>query len=293
MDSATKSCHKGTFSRCLAVCALLLGSGWVSYAQAPKGGVAAAVPIVDRLSARPQVAAHQGGLHLDANTLKRFEKAREAGADIIEMDLRETSDGVPVVHHDETIGRIIGEGPAINSLTAEELRAYHAGGGQPIPTFAEVLAWADGRVVINAEFKTPEVIAAAVALVQEHDAYEWVYFQCKDDRARYETARALDARVARLFKPMSDDDLDWALGLNDPRLVVIEIDPSMRRPEVIQRAHDGGKLTSYNSWRFSLTQELFRAVVPKVYELGIDIAVTNRPASAVRQRDAWVAEHGR
>lgn len=225
------------------------------------------------------VGAHRGGAYgLDSNTLHRFEKARRKGADIVEMDLRATKDGVPVVIHDEKLSGFGKSGRGVVSeMTLADVKRRRAFPCYPIATFEEVLQWAKGRVVINAEFKTLDVIAPAIQLVQQYDAFDWVYFQTKSDHARYEKARNEDARVNLLYKPIDDDDLLWALGLDDENLVVIELYAPTRTPENIALIHEHGKLASENSWHFSRTREFFRPACRKVFALGIDIAITERP----------------
>ena len=52
------------------------------------------------------ITAHRGAsFEFPENTLLSMEKAVEAGADMIEFDLRGTSDDIPVLLHDETINR--------------------------------------------------------------------------------------------------------------------------------------------------------------------------------------------
>lgn len=230
------------------------------------------------------VAGHRGDHYSFAgNTLAGFEQARADGAQIVEMDLRLSADGVPVVHHDAEINAYtFGVSGEIAQLPAAKIRAGRVFGLYAVPTFEEVLRWSDGRVVINAEFKTPAVIAAAVALVRQHRAYDWVYFQTKSDHARYEAARRLDPRVALLYKPANDADLDWAIARHDPNLVVIELGPAMVRPDVIRRVHAAGKLASENAWPRSRLQELWGQECDAVFAAGVDIAVTNRPAGGAR-----------
>ena len=53
-----------------------------------------------------KVIAHRGfsGIYPE-NTMLSFEKAVEAGCDVIELDVQETKDHVLVIIHDETIDR--------------------------------------------------------------------------------------------------------------------------------------------------------------------------------------------
>jgi glycerophosphoryl diester phosphodiesterase len=55
---------------------------------------------------RPAVVAHRGASsELPENTLAAFEEAARVGADMVELDVRLTADGVPVVLHDPELGR--------------------------------------------------------------------------------------------------------------------------------------------------------------------------------------------
>lgn len=104
---------------------------------------------------QPLVIAHRGGRGLwPENSLFAFERASALGVDMLEMDLRLSSDGELVVIHDSTLERTSnGRGP-VAALTREQLQALDAGyrwtadGGEShpyrgqgirIPTFAEVL----------------------------------------------------------------------------------------------------------------------------------------------------------
>lgn len=87
------------------------------------------------LPARPWSIAHRGAsAYAPANTLAAFRKAAMLGADMWEVDIRSTSDGVPVVHHDATLT----SGTALNSLTREGLRAQMP----DCPDLSEVVALA-------------------------------------------------------------------------------------------------------------------------------------------------------
>lgn len=292
--SRTKIIRPGWLTLGTAILLLLLLAVIRSQSRAPVLVSAAAEgtperSLHERLAAR-SVGAHRGGSwHLDNNTLHRFEAARNAGVDIIETDIRLTADGVPVVYHDQSVPRLLAKDPLVSSLTLEQLRALQVFPRQIPPTFEEVLEWSAGRVVINAEFKEPEVIDAAVSLVQKHSAHEWVYFQCKSDQERYRRARSLDSRVALLFKPADEEMLNWALSLEDDRLVVIEFGNDLFRPELVRKAQAAGKLVSFNSWRLSPLAEFFGANCTEVWEMGADICITKRPKSAVIQRARYAA----
>jgi glycerophosphoryl diester phosphodiesterase len=77
---------------------------------------------------KPRIFAHRGASGTaPENTLAAFEKALEAGADYLEMDVHATSDGHIVVMHDPALDRTTnGLGP-ISALTLKELKKLDAG----------------------------------------------------------------------------------------------------------------------------------------------------------------------
>ncbi len=98
---------------------------------------------------RPRVWAHRGdSAHAPENTMVAFERARTAGADGIELDVRLDRDGAVVVFHDESLDRLCGRPGRIEEVAYGELRV----GGQPVPTLAEVLDAID--LEVNVELKS-------------------------------------------------------------------------------------------------------------------------------------------
>lgn len=249
--------------------------------------------LIERLG-QFSAAAHRGaGTGAGGNTLAGFEQARLAGVQIIEMDLRLTRDGIPVVYHDSEIKHSTqGCGGRIEERTLDEIRACRVAGNYAVPTFEEVVQWSAGRIVLNAEFKVPDVAEPAVAIVRQYDAYDWVYFQTKSNPITYTRARAADPKVALLFKPETRKALQWALDLHDDRLIVIELDKGMIDPDVIDRVHAAGKLASANSWRRSWFQEWGWNACDRLYAMGVNIAVTDQPCGCTEAAAAWNSGQG-
>jgi glycerophosphoryl diester phosphodiesterase len=91
------------------------------------------------------VLGHRGASHAEReNTLAAFERAREMGADGVELDVRRTANGTLVVHHDP---HIEGFG-LIRDFEFEQLRAAHP----EVPTLREALVACAGMLV-NVEIK--------------------------------------------------------------------------------------------------------------------------------------------
>jgi glycerophosphoryl diester phosphodiesterase len=101
-----------------------------------------------RHAGRPVIWAHRGapksvpGKPLPENTLAAFRQAAALGADGIEMDVQRTKDGALIVIHDETVDRTTSGRGRVADLTLAEIRALDAGGGEKVPTFDEVIAFA-------------------------------------------------------------------------------------------------------------------------------------------------------
>lgn len=122
------------------------------------------------------VIAHRGlTQEAPGNTIESFRAAREAGADGVELDVRLTSDGVPVVHHNWYVNEGATEPSPIHRLSAAALRdegVRHErsewSGRYAIPTLAEVLEEFAGRLKLEVELKgpEPELVEAVVTLLR-------------------------------------------------------------------------------------------------------------------------------
>lgn len=98
--------------------------------------------------------AHRGvSAHLPENTLAAFARAIELGVAGIELDVQLSADNVPVVIHDDTADRTTNGTGHITEFTAHQLGLLDAGAGQFVPTLAQVLNLAAGKLRVNIELK--------------------------------------------------------------------------------------------------------------------------------------------
>ena len=95
------------------------------------------------------------------NTLASFQAAADAGADMIELDVRLAADNVLVVHHDMSLRRTTGIGWRVRDVEASEITGLDAGAwfgrrfrGARVPDLEGVLAWRPARLGLNIEVKT-------------------------------------------------------------------------------------------------------------------------------------------
>jgi glycerophosphoryl diester phosphodiesterase len=232
------------------------------------------------------IGAHQGGVLTGAqNTLEQFEKARQAGMDIVEMDLHASKDQIPFVFHDDNLDFLTTCHGSFSNLNSEELnKCQFYTNNYSIPKFENVLKWSNGSIIIDAEFKDFESIKPSIELIEKYQAYNWVYFQTQDNKDKYFQARQLSQKVVLLYAPSNEEDLQWALQLKDPALLIIEIQPDLRKPEIIEKIHRAGKLVTEDIWHLSWNRELFGSECFQGLILGIDIVISNRIQSCVRQK---------
>ena len=114
----------------------------------------------------PLIIAHRGcpGLAPE-NTLAGVRAAVEAGADVVEVDVRLSADGVPVIVHDWHLVRIAGRARRVSSLTAAQLGATPVlGSDNTIPTLAAVLDQLD-PAGIALDIKDRRAVGAILAVL--------------------------------------------------------------------------------------------------------------------------------
>ena len=98
------------------------------------------------------VISHRGAAGLAReNTLDALRAGLEAGADILEMDVRLTRDGIPVLMHDFLALRTHKNTSIISRHTLGELKERFK--GQSVTTLDEVLKHFFGKVLLNIEVK--------------------------------------------------------------------------------------------------------------------------------------------
>jgi glycerophosphoryl diester phosphodiesterase len=99
----------------------------------------------------PKVIGHRGAMaYAPENTLPSFREARRRGASWVEIDVKLTADGVPIVMHDASLKRTTG----IDRLVAETRRSELPA---DVPTFEEAIAcFAELGLGCNVEIKPCE-----------------------------------------------------------------------------------------------------------------------------------------
>ncbi len=116
----------------------------------------------------PRVVGHRGAMaYAPENTLESFREARRRGATWVEIDVKLTADGVPIVMHDASLKRTMGIDRLVAEVRAAELPAA-------VPTFEQAIAcFAELGLGCNVEIKPcagreEETGRVTVAALRQH-----------------------------------------------------------------------------------------------------------------------------
>ncbi|MFF0364526.1 glycerophosphodiester phosphodiesterase [Streptomyces fungicidicus] len=210
--------------------------------------------------------AHRGDPYrVRENTLASLRSALRRGADAVEIDVRLTRDGVPVLLHDATLKRLWEHDRPLAALSWEEVRGVTDGG---VPSLSDALAATEGsRVMIDLP-GGPDVRAVrrVVDAVRGQGAQERVHY----------CAGAQAMLAVRAADPAAEIALTWT-SLAPPRAGLLEaVRPrwlnyrfSLVDRDLADRVHRGGHLLSV--WTPDTRRSLRRLLA-----LGADSITTNR-----------------
>jgi glycerophosphoryl diester phosphodiesterase len=120
-----------------------------------------------------QVVAHRGcymETSFPENSLSAIGACIGSGVDVIEIDVRETSDGHLVLMHDEDVQRTTTSTAAlkVSDLTLNQIKTFSLSNGEKVPTLTEVMLFVkNSDVLINLDKVTStHLIAKAITVLQ-------------------------------------------------------------------------------------------------------------------------------
>ncbi len=111
------------------------------------------------------IVGHRGARALaPENTLKAI-RIGMGCADLIEVDIRCTHEGIPVIMHDPAVDRTTNGRGMVNELMYTEIKRLDAGQGEHVPTLNEVIETVRGKCGLIVEFKEERGVDRVVASV--------------------------------------------------------------------------------------------------------------------------------
>jgi glycerophosphoryl diester phosphodiesterase len=255
-------------------------------------------------SSVPLVFAHRGGCALGPeNTLASFDRGVAAGADGLELDVRLSADGIPIVHHDPTLDRTTNVTGRVADYTAEQLKRVDAafyfdrehghpfrGQGVGVPALADVLRrYPNARVIVEMKDNVEAMGKAVAEVVRTADAVDRVCVAGFGARATAAARAALpelatsahqgEVRVALyrswLFWPVTDVSYGgYQIPERAGRLRVVT-------PRFVRHAQKAG--LHVQVWTVDTESDMRRLL-----DWGVHALISNRPDLAVAVRDGWM-----
>ncbi len=218
------------------------------------------------------------------NTLAGIRAAIALGADVVEMDVRPTLDGTLVLMHDDTVDRTtLGTG-AVANMTLAQVQALPlrtAGfdgdfGCERVPTFAEALLLAAGRIVVVVDGSKTDRVDLVVADIRAAGALDRVVYDVADTD-RIAAALALEPTLRFLIRATTEAELSARLAAVAPATpAYVHIDaasPSTMAAPV----HAAG----YRVFALGFTTDVLSglhgtAAYEALYASGVDMVQSNR-----------------
>jgi glycerophosphoryl diester phosphodiesterase len=246
----------------------------------------------------PIVVGHRGSAATHPeNTLPSFQAAIDAGADAVELDVRVSADGVAVVMHDASVGRTTNGSGLVHELMLAELKRLDASGERgealEVPTLADVLELASGRVAVNLEIKNlpgepgfdgPVEAAVQAALGDlERAGFAGPVLVTSFNWSSIERSRALAPDLPTGFLSLAAvapvAALDYVRQAGHPFVLPNVLALRQAGPEFVDEAHRHG--VRVGTWTVDDPE-----TVAELFAWGVDAVATNDPAAAVAVRPA-------
>ena len=221
-----------------------------------------------------RVVAHRGGVSLGPpeNTLPAIAKAIEVGADLIEIDIRETADGHLVLMHDSTVDRTTDGRGLVKELTLNEILALEVkhDGEEVIrvPLLMDALRAMKGKIDADLDFKEGNV-EKLLAEVREARM---------EDHATMHSAWERCAKIAQLeprirIRPTASHPHQVRELVSQLHPAMVNFDWKAVTEESVREAHLAGCLAFVNCLETADTDLYIREAI----RMGADYIQSDRP----------------
>lgn len=223
--------------------------------------------------------AHRGAsAEAPENTFAAFALAIEQGARMIELDVRLSRDGVPVVIHDATLTRTTNGQGEVETLPASTLLSADAGAwfdarfrGERIPRLADVISFVRTHgVQLDIEMKLGDGpyhgLCEAVAAVLSETAFHDGCFVSSFHHEALDGLARLDPRVAIARLYARDVPTDTQLA----EVPSVAVQHLLVDAALVDRVHAGGG--RIHVWTVDDPADMRR-----MRDMGVDTIMSNRP----------------
>lgn len=246
--------------------------------------------VIDHLYAkRPAVIAHRGASHAaPENTLAAFNLAAALNADAVELDVKLSKDGVPVVMHDATVDRTTDGAGRVADLALADLKTLDAGAkkdaqyaGERVPTLAEVFEAVADPMWINVELtnyttRGDGLVGAVVQLIHKMNLQSRVLLSSFDP-FNIRAAKRLDPSLAAAVLTSHD----MPVYLREVWLAPV-IPHEARHPDLVQLKRRGVAGYQRSGRRVNVWTVNEPADMREFVRQGVDGLITDVPDVASR-----------
>ncbi|HTY15598.1 MAG TPA: glycerophosphodiester phosphodiesterase family protein [Methanoregulaceae archaeon] len=203
------------------------------------------------------------------NTLRSVRKGYEC-ADFVEVDVRLSHDGIPVVIHDAKLDRTTSGTGRVNDHTLKELRVLDAGEGETIPTLSEIMALVKGKCGIFIEIKEPGSEQAVCSLLGTDPADDVFIVSFHEESLRTVKNLLSWVKTGYIFSEPNDNPVSRAVSLRADAII-----PRLDRlsSDLIEIAHRNRIIVI--PWTPNTPHEIRKAI-----KLGADGIITDNPCMA-------------
>lgn len=223
-------------------------------------------------------------------------QCRAIGIDMVELDVRTSRDGVPVLMHDADVARTTDGRGRVEDLTLADLRALHLREGmggtsalteRRIPTLAEALAATGGEILVNLDAKAVDPFVL-LRIVDEASMRGHVLLKAEASASEI-TARAPFVRDVHfqpiLREPRMADDPVAALASYDA-LAPVSFEIDVKTQGFLPRLTDTLRASCARYWVNSLAGRIYDdraaledpdAVWGRLVAYGVDAIQTDHP----------------
>ena len=195
----------------------------------------------------PKIVCHRGAkTFAPENTLSAVDLAFDQGFNIVEIDVRQTKDGVPVVMHDSRVNRTTNGRVAIKKMSYDVVSQLDYGSwfdtfftDEKVRPLEDVLVHAKGRGEVYIEIKEAEP-KLLLELVQQFEMLEDCFFWCEDIRIM-DQLRLLNKNLRLMARRYDFKTLEATIERHQPQ--VIEFNRLKFTEEELERCRELGILS--------------------------------------------------
>jgi glycerophosphoryl diester phosphodiesterase len=216
------------------------------------------------------VIGHRGAAAMEPENTLRALRVGMKCAHFVEVDVRITQDGVPVILHDPTIDRTTNGHGKVSDIPLAVLRQFDAGKGETIPTLEEVLHLVEGKCGLAVELKEKEDPGAVLDLVGRSRVNPLLVVSFHADPLKEVKRTLRHARTGFIFSRPDPDPMETAALIHAdmifPRF-------SLLTPTLVEEAHRRKLMVV--AWTLNSAPEIRTAV-----EVQADGFATDDPCGA-------------